>query len=126
MIDTNDYIIDNIRKAFESLTQILTSHDIKNSDLFEKSEIKTDEAKLYIVLRQLAATGKICKAEDLLFDALKMRPTPLCLKTARMFYRDINTLTDEQLDKCNFSRKEILDGMWDAEHVFMQNEDGVG
>ena len=60
MIDTNDYIIDNIRKAFESLAQILTSHDIKNSDLFEKSEIKTDEAKLYIVLRQLAATGKIC------------------------------------------------------------------
>ena len=61
-----------------------------------------------------------------MFDALKMRPTPLCLKTARMFYRDINTLTDEQLDKCNFSRKEILDGMWDAEHVFMQNEDAVG
>ena len=34
MIDTDDYIIDNIRKAFESLAQILTSHDIKNSDLF--------------------------------------------------------------------------------------------
>ena len=126
MIDTDDYIIDNIRKAFESLARVLTNHDIKNCDLFDKSEIKTDEAKLYIVLRQLAATGKICQAEDLLFDALKMRPTPLCLKTARMFYRDINTLTDEQLDKCNFSRKEILDGMWDAEHVFMQNEDAVG
>ena len=77
------------------------------------------------MLRQLAATGKICKAEDLLFDALKMRPTPLCLKTARMFYRDINTLTDEQLDKRNFSRKEIL-GNVGRGHMFMQNEDAVG
>lgn len=124
----SDKVLSDIKKAFDSLALVLKNHGMENCDMFTKDEIKNDEAKLYIVLRQLASAGKICDAENLLFEILKTHTTLLCLKTARLFYRDINTLNDEQLEKCNFSRQEILDGMWDAERVFMKTEedDAVG
>lgn len=126
MTYTADDIIRNISGAFESLEMILEDKGIESCEKLDAAEAKTNEGKLWQQLKRLADGGKICEAENLLFDALEEHTTPLCLKVARMFYAEINALADERLAECDFSRREIMDGMWDAEHVFMSKEEAVG
>ena len=57
-------------------------------------------------LLALAARGKICEAENLLFEALEA-PGPETLDAAVQFYGEINKLSDEALEQQRFSREEI-------------------
>lgn len=74
------------------------------------AETLTDADELYLMLVALTETGKICEAEDLLFENLdgcgKDR-----LAVACEFYQRLNALSDEALEKANFSRAEINEGL---------------
>ena len=112
--------------AFETMELILSNHDIHNVDEFTDEEMKTAEYKLHLELKRLTEKCAVCDAENKLFDSLEEEATPLKLKAAYLFYRDLDTLKDEVLDSYGFSRREVLDGLWDCENLFMKNEDSVG
>lgn len=125
-IDTSKDLLERIERAFESLALVLKNKGVAECEELNAQEAQTEDALAWQKLRELTAEGRICEAENYLFDCLEAGPTPLKLKVARMFYQEINQLSDEQLSQHGFSRQEILDGMWDAEHLFMQGEDAVG
>ena len=73
--------------------------------------------ELYLQLSALLRQGKICDAEDLLFEALD-DPSAQVLDAAVRFYDDLNRLTDVQLQEANFSRQEIMEGLQHTCEIF--------
>lgn len=83
--------------------------------IFQKDTIQyeiTDELSntdiLYHKLNRLIKEGKICEAEDLLFDNIEY--TKKYIELATDFYQKLSRLNEEQLEKCNFSRDEVYEG----------------
>ena len=74
----------------------------------EASPTQTDQ--LFLEMDMLLSQKRIGKAEDRLFEELDVG-NPKHLELAMDFYQKINRLSDEELEKCNFPREEILDGV---------------
>ena len=84
--------------------------------VFQKDTIEyevTDELSntdmFYDKLNKLIKEGKICEAEDMLFDNIEH--TNRYIELAIDFYQKINQFSDEQLEMCNFSRDEVYEGL---------------
>lgn len=73
--------------------------------------------ELYLMLQTLVRQGQICKAEDLLFEAMET-PTDAVLDAAKRFYDDLNRLSDRTLRDAHFSREEIYEGLQEVCRVF--------
>ena len=73
--------------------------------------------ELYLLLSALVRQGKLCQAEDLLFEALE-DPGQMVLDAALRFYQDLNALSDETLEAQGFSREEILEGLQHVCDIF--------
>lgn len=87
-----------------------------------KYEITNDESSaetdlLYKELIELLNSLKINEAEDLLFKRIKTNDLNY-LKIAVDFYNRLNELSDEQLEKADFSRDEIKSGLEDISKKF--------
>jgi hypothetical protein len=65
---------------------------------------------LYGTIHRLISENKICEAENLLFEKLDTGDRNY-LTLALDFYQTINRLSDEELEKQNFSRNEIQEGL---------------
>ena len=72
---------------------------------------------LYLQLQALVRQGRICEAEDTLFEAME-EPDSRVLDAARRFYEDLNRLSDGTLKECNFSREEVLEGLQNVCEAF--------
>lgn len=72
---------------------------------------------LYYELSLLTRQGRICEAEDLLYEALE-EPDRSVLEAAVCFYADLNRFSDEQLKEADFSRDEILSGLQNVCDIF--------
>jgi hypothetical protein len=83
----------------------------------EAQAIPAGENELYLLLSALVRQGRICKAEDLLFEALE-EPGCMVLDVALRFYSDLNALSDEVLQQHGFSREEILEGLHHVCDIF--------
>lgn len=76
----------------------------------------TDEARqapsdqLHDQIMALVARRELCRAEDLLFDALDTADMK-CLEAALDFYHALNALDDVTLENANFPRAEIDTGL---------------
>jgi len=81
-----------------------------NEIAFEDSQFEDDP--LYGQVMRLLSEGKICAAEDLLFDNFDAYDNEF-LKLLLYFYATINRLSDEELEARNFSRDEIKDGLYE-------------
>ncbi len=79
----------------------------KNSfDEFEQTNSLSNT--LYTRLLGLLAQGRICDAENLLFESMDEEDV---LETAISFYEKVNEFSDEELANRNFSRAEIMSGL---------------
>lgn len=58
----------------------------------------------------LVDQGKICQAEDLLFDELDTDDMKHLLIGVN-FYQKINSFSDDELEEMNFSREEVMEGL---------------
>lgn len=66
--------------------------------------------KLYAKLKALVDERNICDAEDMLYCAIS-DDDPEAFEAGMLFYFDINRLGDDELEECNFSRDEVLEGI---------------
>lgn len=79
----------------------------KNSfDEFEQTNALSN--MLYTRLLGLLAQGRLCDAENLLFESMGEEDV---LETAILFYEKVNEFSDEELANHNFSRAEIMSGL---------------
>ncbi|MBQ9461632.1 MAG: hypothetical protein IJU51_06935 [Clostridia bacterium] len=69
----------------------------------------TDE--VYYAIMRLLKEGKICEAEDALFENIEFSDRYVELATD--FYRRLNAMTDQELEAADFSRDEVYDGFID-------------
>lgn len=77
---------------------------VKDENAYTESDL------LHGRLKELLAEGRICEAEDLLFNSIDSENVSY-LEVAVDFYQSLNRLTDEELSAANFSREEISEGL---------------
>ena len=110
-----DYIMRTISNKIKFLAKILLGKE--NVD-FEISEINSNDRsdELHNILVSLIKENRINEAENMLFNEF----APLdkrSISVAIDFYNRINKLDDEVLEKNNFSRKEIKEGLDDISKI---------
>ena len=105
-----DWIMRQIEIIAATLAYILSKKKTHITASYEASALPAKENELYLQLSALVRQGKICRAEDVLFDALE-EPDDFVLDAALRFYEDLNDLSDVALKDANFSRQEILEGL---------------
>ena len=112
-----DWIMRQIEIICTTLGHILFGHNPNTVQLEQLPQGQPSMNLLYLQLRTLMDEGKICEAENLLYDAME-EPDQSVLEAALGFYEDLNRLSDPQLENANFSRDEILSGLQEVCTVF--------
>lgn len=85
------------------------------TQIIEKSASGADI--LFKELLCMLAEGEICRAENHLFDSVDVK-SKYHLAVALEFYSRLNMLSDDELEKADFSREEIKEGMVNITSLF--------
>ncbi|MGI5899068.1 MAG: DUF6483 family protein [Christensenellales bacterium] len=104
-----DWLMRQIMAAISILMKLITGVNSEKS-LADPEGFIGDTGGLYLKLKELVSMGEIGRAEDLLFEAVAAGEES-ALRAAVLFYSQINALTDQELESCNFPRSEILCGL---------------
>ena len=104
-----DYILRMIKDLTKSIAHlILGKSEIEYEPPKESEYSRVDT--LYVKLIELVNMGQINEAEDLLFD--EINPSDMRqFERAMSFYLYLNDFGDDYLEKNNYSRDEITEGI---------------
>ena len=111
-----DWLMSQIRLLAAAIARAVFHKDAIVYEADTVTQHHADDA-LFKQLLALIDEGKLNEAEDLLFEALQPDHKNLLL-LAVDFYQRLNQMSDEALERCQFSRQEIYDGLRDAQHVY--------
>lgn len=119
----NDYIMDMI-EDFGQLLQNLFKEKAEHHE--EVSTVNHDASLgeagiLGIMLKRMCLAGQINQAENMLFDAVEENPTEDYFYVALDFYKELSNMSDSELEKNDFSREEIKNGMQDIINLAKEN-----
>ena len=117
MFYQQDWILRQIEIIIYVMNVILFGRDSDYSE--HKVELKdapAGEDMSYRIMK-LFYDGDICSAENMLFEWAQTK-SESALRTAMELYSKANKLTDEQLEKMNFSHAEILEGLRDIMKIY--------
>ena len=111
-----DWLINQIEAIGRFVAKLVFKKDtivyeINDHDNYSQTDL------LYKEIQLLIKQDEICKSENLLFENLDENNIDY-LKLALDFYQTISTLNDEKLEKCNFSREEIAEGLHDILEIY--------
>lgn len=104
-----DYIMKMIRDTIKFLAKIVFNKDTIVYQLPQLEEY-TQTDYLHRQLLSLIEKGKINEAENVLFEELNPE-NKKDIELALDFYERLNSLDDDFLEKNNFSREEIEQGL---------------
>lgn len=108
MFFKQDWLMRQIEMLVEFVAAIVFHKQTITYEIKDESNLSEADLR-YKNLKALTAEGKICEAENMLFDKLDTNDTEY-LKLALDFYQNINKMSDEELEAHNFSREEINEG----------------
>lgn len=77
----------------------------------------SEDDLLEIMVKKYISEGNLNKAENIIFETMHKHNTKRVYDIALDFYNCINNFTDNHLKACNFSRKEITDGLKDIQKI---------
>lgn len=112
-----DWLMRQIEVITTMLAFLLTGKRGKTVSVQEELLTTASGSDLSAQLQVLTAQRKICEAENLLYEAME-EPDDSVLEAAVQFYSRLNTLSDQELEDCSFSREEILSGLWEVGRTF--------
>jgi hypothetical protein len=112
-----DWLMRQIEAISAMLGYILTGKKASTITVEEDQPNHSGDNELYFQLQALVRQGKICQAEDLLYEAME-DPDSTVLDAAKRFYDDLNRLSDKTLRDANFSREEIHEGLQEVCRTF--------
>ena len=105
-----DYIMRLIRQVIRALIGILLNKKTTPEYDMPVNRQQTNSEDLFARLISMADAGKICEAENELFDILESG-SDVAYQIALMFYDHLNEYTDSFLEEHCFSREEIRQGV---------------
>ena len=109
MFYQQDWLGKQIQLLVRFVARVVFGKDTaEGAKLIEQSADGTD--LLYRDIKKLLNEGRICQAENLLFDSIEPG-NKNHLAVAIEFYSMLNDLSDEVLEGNSFSRSEIKDGI---------------
>ena len=116
MIESNDWLLKQINVVSEFLQKLFTDME-KARKLNENEQYQKDSFEFERLLENLIEEDRINDAENILFE--KLETNNLMYATiATRFYDKLKGLSDEKLQKSNYSRDEILQGLNDMCDMF--------
>lgn len=104
-----DYILRMIKDLTKSIAHLILGKSEIEYELPEESEYSRVDT-LYVKLIELVNMGQINEAEDLLFDEINTSDMRQ-FEMAMSFYLYLNDFGDDYLEKNNYSRDEITEGI---------------
>ena len=111
------YHQDWLMRQIETITRyvfsiLLGREDELTSDIQIETQQQTNGATntLSFRLSGLVQQGRLGEAEDLLYSSVE-DGDPEALTAGLRFYNELNLLSDETLQRCDFPRDEILSGL---------------
>lgn len=106
-----DYIMRLIHEMVRTVMKLLFGLDEDGEEEVRLLDTLTeDDRGRLLELTNLADSGKINQAENKLCDVLN-RDDTVTLKLALLFYNHINQYDGDFLDRADYSREEIRDGI---------------
>ena len=116
MIESNDWLLKQINVVSEFLQKLFTDMETSRK-LNENEQYQKDSFEFERLLENLIGEDRINDAENILFE--KLETNNLMYATiATRFYEKLKGLSDEKLQKSNYSRDEILQGLNDMCDMF--------
>ncbi|EGS31852.1 hypothetical protein HMPREF9489_0801 [Finegoldia magna SY403409CC001050417] len=116
MIESNDWLLKQINVVSEFLQKLFTDMETSRK-LNENEQYQKDSFEFERLLENLIEEDRINDAENILFE--KLDTNNLMYATiATRFYDKLKGLSDEKLQKSNYSRDEILQGLNDMCDMF--------
>ena len=109
MIYEKDWFMRQITMAIAVIARLVFYRDTIEYEIEDMQNMSTTDL-LYKQLLEFLGQGKICEAEDCLYENY-CADNPSHLKLALDFYQRLNLLSDDELEKHNFSREEIEEGL---------------
>lgn len=102
----NDFIMRTIHDMVRMLLKLLFGIDPKAEDY----ELEEDAEDAYRNLKGLVREGRINDAENYLYDLIEDMQMEY-LKVGILFYDGLNELDNKTLERMDYSREEISDGL---------------
>lgn len=116
MIESNDWLLKQINVVSEFLQKLFTDMETSRK-LNENEQYQKDSFEFERLLENLIEEDRVNDAENILFE--KLETNNLMYATiATRFYDKLKGLSDEKLQKSNYSRDEILQGLNDMCDMF--------
>ena len=116
MIESNDWLLKQINVVSEFLQKLFTDMET-NRKLNENEQYQKDSFEFERLLENLIEEDRINDAENILFEKLETNNLMYATIVTR-FYDKLKGLSDEKLQKSNYSRDEILQGLNDMCDMF--------
>ena len=115
----NDWMMRQIDEITRVLARVIFNKEstIYNVIVDEQGNC-TDAGELYLRLKVLIKQGELNKAENILFERIKSSYDMQYFEIAIDFYAQINSFDDEKLERLNFSREEIKEGLEEVKKIY--------
>ena len=107
----HDYFLRQIEDMGRMLGEILFMKKQDPIPDFDEEGNLLESGLLYRRLCTMLDARDVNGAENILFETLERYPEYDFLRVALQFYTDLEKWTDTELEKADFSRQEILEGM---------------
>lgn len=108
----NDYIMRQVEMLCRFLAKLIFNKETTVYEVVIDEEGNITEAGLlYLDLKTMIKAGKINEAENFLFDRIEATFDKEYLEIAIDFYSQLNNLSDKFLEKNDFSREEVTQGL---------------
>jgi hypothetical protein len=89
----------------------------ENSEDINLNDIGSGDV-LRIILKRLVNDGEYNKAENILFEELNKNKSQVIYEIAINFYNILLEKSDEELEKGDFSKEEVYQGLQDIKRMF--------
>lgn len=103
-----DYIMRIIHEVVRTLLKLIFHIDEEKQEEVQFEDRKT--AGSFENLCAMADRGEINEAENILYEEMEEGSLE-SLKMGILFYEHLNKMSSEYLEKCDYSRQEVAEGM---------------
>jgi hypothetical protein len=107
----NDFFMREMSNLSKALALVFFHKESSTIEMFNEEGSVSDSGFLYHSLKKLVKDGQINEAENIIFQEIEKDSSEENFQVAIRFYHDLQQLSDQTLQQCNFSRQEILDGL---------------
>ncbi|MBK5244100.1 MAG: hypothetical protein JJE18_03560 [Eubacteriaceae bacterium] len=112
-----DFIIREIENFSKFAIGIFRKEKVKYEIQEEQGEFIEDDY-LYFRFQEMIYDEKINEAENALFDIIEKDPKLEHLKLAEKFYSEVIKMSDDYLQKQNYSREEIFESLDQIKEIY--------